>query len=190
MPNNNHKAFELLEQQYRSFKQKLPEQVATTAVNFFKRNFKLGGFTDQPFRRWEKSDYPGMGKTTMVKSGQTRRDIKKIQVSPNKVVVGIGNHNHYAGIHNTGGKIPITPKMRRFFWAKYLELSGIKKPMSTIERKKREEAIPDCLFWKALALTQKDCIDIPKRQFIGDSKALDVAIERQIIKLLKHYLKQ
>ena len=51
-----------------------------------------------------------------------------------KVIVGIANHNHYAKIHNEGGKILITPKMRRFFWAKFKETG-------------KE-------YWKGLALTK------------------------------------
>lgn len=169
MRNDNTKEFKLLESRYRSFRRTLPNKIAITAVNFFKRNFKVGGFVDRPFQKWKKSNYPGVRKT-MVQSGQTRRDIKKLKVSPKRVVVGIGKHNEYAAIHNTGGKIPITPKMRRFFWAKYKETQDT--------------------FWRNMALTKKTHINIPKRQFIGDSKALETTIERMIIKELKKALRQ
>lgn len=167
MVNNNSKQFDALVKQYKSFRRRLPNKVAITAVNFFKRNFSVGGFVDKPFKKWKKSKFNN--RTTMVQSGATRRDIKKIKVNQNKVVVGIANHNHYAQIHNTGGKIPITPKMRRFFWGKFKETG-------------KEH-------WKALALTKKKHIDIPKRQFIGDSKALEVTIDRMIIRELKKSLK-
>lgn len=163
---NNSKQFDILEKEYLRFRRKLPNKIAITAVKFFKRNFKVGGFVDKPFKKWKKSKFNN--RTTMVQSGDTRRDIKKLHVSQDKIVVGIANHNHYAKIHNEGGKIVITPKMRRFFWAKFKETG-------------REH-------WKFMAITQKTHIDIPKRQFIGDSKALEITVERMIIKELKKYL--
>ncbi|AWL77959.1 hypothetical protein DKB58_02835 [Capnocytophaga canimorsus] len=61
----------------------------------------MGGFVDKPFQKWKKSQ---MNKrTTMVQSGNLRRAIKKLRVSRNRVVVGIGQHIPYAQIHNEGG---------------------------------------------------------------------------------------
>jgi phage gpG-like protein len=168
MPNHNAKKFNILQSQYKGFRRRLPNKVAITAVNFFKRNFKVGGFVDRPFRKWKKSKYPGKKGTTMVQSGKTRRDIKKLKVSQRRVVVGIGGHKAYAEIHNTGGKLPITPKMRRFFWAKWYETKND--------------------FWRNMALTKKTHLDIPQRQFIGDSKVLEITVERMIIKELKKAL--
>ena len=168
MRNKNSRTFDLLEKDYKAFRRRLPNKLAITAVNFFKRNFRVGGFVDKPFQKWKKSTYPG-SRTTMVKSGNTRRDIKKLKVTQNQIVVGIGKHNHYAEIHNEGGKTPITPKMRRFFWAKFKETG-------------KE-------YWKFLAITKKTHLDIPQRKFIGDSKALEVTAERMIIKELDKALK-
>jgi phage gpG-like protein len=109
-----------------------------------------------------------LSSATMVRSGNTRREIKKLQVSETKVVVGIANHNHHAKIHNEGGKIPVTPKMRRFFWAKYKETG-------------KE-------YWKGMALTKKTHFDIPQRKFIGDSKALEKTLDRMLISELRKAL--
>lgn len=167
MPNNNAGEFDRLAGKYRNFKRTIPHKAAITMVNFFKRNFNVGGFVDVPFKRWKKSTYPG-ARATMVRSGNTRREIKKIQVSQSRVVVGIANHNHYAKIHNEGGKILITPKMRRFFWAKYKETGKD--------------------YWKGLALTKKTHIDIPQRKFIGESKALEKTLDRMLIAELRKAL--
>ncbi|KFF13105.1 hypothetical protein IW15_10095 [Chryseobacterium soli] len=167
MPNNNAQEFDRLRTKYRNFQRTIPQKAAITMVNFFKRNFKVGGFVDVPFQRWKKSTYPG-ARATMVRSGNTRREIKKIQVSQSRVTVGIGNHNHYAKIHNEGGKILITPKIRRFFWAKYKETG-------------KE-------YWMWLALTKKTHIEIPQRKFIGDSKALEKTLDRMIVSELKKAL--
>lgn len=165
MLNDNSKEFELLERKYRSFRKRLPNKLAITAVNFFKRNFQVGGFVDSPFRKWDKRKNPRAKGKLMVKSGRTRRGIRKLHVSQNKIVVGLGNENKYAALHNKGGKIKITPKMRRFFWAKWYETGNE--------------------FWKNLALTKKTHLDIPQRKFIGDSKAIEKTIDRAIIKELK-----
>ncbi|WP_312399523.1 phage virion morphogenesis protein [Chryseobacterium sp.] len=166
MPNNNNASeFDRLSSRFNSIKAALPQKAAIVMVNFFKRNFDVGGFVDQPFQKWKKSTYPGARKT-MVHSGNTRREIRKIRITRMRVVGGIANHNHYAKIHNEGGKIPVTPKMRRFFWAKYKETG-------------KE-------YWKGMALTKKTHFTIPKRQFIGSSKALEKAIDRLIINELRN----
>ncbi len=167
MPNNNAREFDKLSRKYRNFRRTVPQKAAITMVNFFKRNFNVGGFVDVPFQRWKKSTYPG-ARATMVRSGNTRREIKKIQISESRVVVGIANHNHYAKIHNEGGKIPITPKMRRFFWAKFKETGKD--------------------YWKWLALTKKSFIEIPQRKIIGDSIALEKTLDRMLISELKKAL--
>lgn len=167
MPNNNASEFDKLARKYRNFRRTVPQKTAITMVNFFKRNFKVGGFVDVPFQRWKKSTYPG-ARATMIRSGNTRREIKKIQVSESKVVVGIANHNHHAKIHNEGGKILVTPKMRRFFWAKFKETG-------------KE-------YWKWMALTKKTHIVIPQRKFIGDSKALEKTLDRMLISELRKAL--
>lgn len=167
MRNNNIEEMNKLRMKYLKFKKSIPQKAAITMVNFFKRNFQAGGFVDEPFQKWKQSSYPG-ARRTMVKSGNTRRQIKKLQVSETRVVVGIANHNHYAKIHNEGGKILITPKMRRFFWAKFKETGKD--------------------YWKFLAITKKTHLEIDKREFIGPSKALEKTIERMYIKELKNAL--
>jgi phage gpG-like protein len=92
-----------------------------------------------------------------------------MQTSRNRIVVGVSSDVKYASIHNEGGQIKITPKMRRYFWAMYIET-------------KQE-------YWKGLALTKKEHIIIPQRQFIGDSEALFKSIDRMIVKELEIALK-
>lgn len=166
MLNNNEEVLRQLQKDYSKFKTKLPRKVAITAVNFVKRNFQLGGFVDKPFQKWKKP-LKKRGKT-LVKTGNLRRSIKHISISPKRVV--IGSNLPYAEIHNDGGKIEITPKMRRYFWALFKKTAKLE--------------------FKAMALTKKTHIEIPKRQFIGDSKALPIALNMMIIKELKKALKQ
>lgn len=161
--NNNAGEFDSLRQQYLKLRRALPRKLATTAVNFFKRNFRVGGYVDTTFTKWKDSNN---GRSTMVKSGNLRRAIKKIYVRPNRIVVGVAGNIPYARIHNEGGKIAITPKMRRYFWGMFLQTNDEK--------------------YKWMALTKKTHIEIPQRQFIGeDNKAVEKTLEREIIRQMK-----
>jgi hypothetical protein len=76
----------------------------------------------------------------------------------------------YAAIHNNGGKIPVTPKMRKFFWAKYYERAGnvTKLKSGKASASKRNVALSsEVQFYKNMALTKRAHITIPQRQFIG-----------------------
>lgn len=168
--NNNAKEFDVLIKKYQGAKKRLPNKIAITAVNFFKRNFKVGGFVDSPFRKWKDSTNPRKRGTTLVQSGRLRRSIKKLKVSFRWIVVGVPSDVKYARIHNEGGNIPITPKMRRYFWAMYKKTGAD--------------------YWKALALTSKKHITIPERTFIDDSVVLEKDIKTVIINELEKSLTQ
>ena len=163
--NKNTNQFRDLERKYLAFKRRVPNKIAITAVNFFKRNFKVGGFVDSPFRKWKKNANPRKRGAILVKSGRLRRGIKKLKVTSTKVVVGVSSQIKYARIHNEGGKIPITQKMRRYFWA--------------MHKKTGNE------FYKNMALTSKTHIEIPERTFIDDSVSLEKTLDRMLIKELE-----
>lgn len=90
----------------------------------------------------------------------------------------------YASIHNDGGEIKVTRKMKRYFWHKYYEARG------SFGRKKNGEARKDkrtvqlgteAEFWKCMALMKEGrTIKIPRRQFLGHSPEVEQAV-RDII---------
>jgi phage gpG-like protein len=169
MTNNNSITFGQLEKKYKTFRSQIPRRIAMSTENFFKRNFQVQGFVDQPFKKWpERKNPKDKGRAILVKSGKLRRAIKPLKITEKVVVVGVGEHIPYAALHNSGGKIKVTPKMRRFFWAKYMET--------------QDE------YYKSLALTKKQYLTMPKRQFIGESKALYVALDRMIARQLEKAL--
>lgn len=153
----------------------LPRFVANDALQHFDDSWENKGFTDEKgtFKSWEerkqndgsKSDN-NRGLLVGKGSGILRRSLEVKSATAQKIV--IGTPVKYAKIHNEGGEIQqnisITPKMRKFAWAKYYET---KKPS-----------------WKGLALTKKKeinrTITIPKRQFMGNSKPLFDKIEKRI----------
>lgn len=168
--NNNAKKFDLLKQKYEAFRNKVPDMIAIQAVNFFKRNFELQGFVDNGLNKWKGLSNPAdRSQKILRKRGTLKNAIKKIKAERNKVVVGVSADVKYASLHNYGGQITITPKMRRYFWAMYKETG--------------QE------YYKAMALTSKKHFDIPARKFIGDSAGLVKNIDRMIAKELQIALK-
>lgn len=168
--NHNAKQFDLLKDKYEKFRSTIPDKIAIQAVNFFKRNFELQGFVDNGLQKWKPVSNPKeRGRKVLSKRGTLKRAIKKFRADRNKVVIGVPGDVKYAAIHNEGGSITITSKMRRYFWAMF-------------KQTKQE-------YWRNLALTKKDKIIIPQRQFIGDSQALTKNVDRMIARELKEALK-
>lgn len=74
----------------------------------------------------------------------------------------------YASIHNEGGELTITTKMKKYFWAKHIEAKNTK---NIIEAEQ----------FKAMALKPIGSkIIIPKRQFIGNHPKVKEAVERAV----------
>jgi hypothetical protein len=88
------------------------------------------------------------------------------------------------GLHNRGGKIKITPRMRKYFWYMYRQNAesitySIKKRQANNTQRNRMLSAK-AQFWKNMALTKKDHITIPQRQFIGDHPRVRQAV-REVI---------
>ena len=167
---------------------KLPVAAGKYAKQHFQDNFRQGGFVNGGLHPW-----------TLMSS--RNHLFSSINYTPGIAKVTIFNDVVYAAVHNEGGIVhpKITPKMRRFAWAKYYELKGeakgAKKP-----RKGQKNGImkpvgnqPDSREaekWKRLALTKKETltINIPRRQFMGQSAELDARIssyvEKEVLRII------
>lgn len=140
----------------RELKKNASRYAASESVKFFKESFVKGGFTDSSFQKWSKSNSPLAGKRTMQKTMKLMRSIKKKSATMSRVVV-IADSD-YADIHNSGGTIEVTAKMKRYFWAKYYEFN---------------KEGPKAEFCKAMALRKVGSkITIPKHQFMGNSQTM------------------
>lgn len=134
----------------------------------FKENFRRKGFFENNTWKHAKT---GNSSRTLLKSGNLMRSIQG-EVQGNSVV--FTSSMPYASIHNEGGEITITQKMKNFFWAKHLEL---KKVNST-----------EAGYFKAMALKKVgDKMTIPKRQFIGNHAQVRNLIENIITEHLNDY---
>lgn len=159
----------------------LPRRIGKMAVDHFKDNFRKGGFVNNGLKVWDKPKrFSETGKSAGSRYGtllSARNELfNSINYSAKNGLITISSDKEYSQIHNEGGEvnntIAITPKMRKFAWAKNYETGDDK--------------------WKGLALTQKETIHVqftmPKRQFIGESAELNSEIiemvETQISKIL------
>jgi hypothetical protein len=101
---------------------------------------------------------------------------RSLQVTRNGWFIVVSSPTPYAEAHNSGAdftrKLKITPKMRRWAWAKFKE-SGNSK-------------------FKGMALTKKQeftqHIKIPQRQFVGDHPRLTKNLQVAVRNVLKNAL--
>lgn len=138
----------------------LPIVIGDYVVDEFKNNFERKAFFNAV---WKASILPD----TMNKSGNLKSSIKLKTASMGEIK--IESDTPYSRIHNEGGKIKKTEKMIKFFWAMY--------------KKEKHE------FWKRLAISKNQYIEIPQRQFMGDHPMLRNGIEKEIIKHIQKAFK-
>lgn len=164
--NNNAKHFDDFKRDYLILRKKLPRMFGIEAVNLFKENFDREGFIHGSrggINKWKKTKR-NTGNKILKKGGRLQRGIQIKRYSHNRVTVGVDSSIKYAQIHNEGGKIEITPQMRRYFWAMHIKTGDD--------------------YYKGMALTKKKYFVIPKRQFIGNTHAMKVRLDRRYIKEL------
>ncbi|PWA10959.1 phage virion morphogenesis protein [Flavobacterium laiguense] len=154
-------------------------------INFVMGNFEKQGFLDSSLQPWQEraiDDDPG--RAILTKSGALRDSVKLISSSTKRVVVG--SDSKYAKIHNEGGTIhiPITKKMRKYFWYKYYTIAD---KSGNIQSGSASEAS----MYKAIALSRKThlTVKIPKRQFIGESVTFNRDIDTKFIKMIERRFK-
>lgn len=87
----------------------------------------------------------------------------------------------YASIHNEGGEIAVTAKMKRFFWAMFYKSSeAVSKTKLGADRQnaRNERLNAEAAKWRALALMPiGKIIKIPERRFIGLHPKVDQIVK-------------
>ncbi len=150
----------------------------------FDMNFRRKAFFDKPWKPTKQVNSRG---SLMMRSGNLRNSISsKIQGTD----ISFSSSLPYASIHNEGGTITVTAKMKRFFWAMFYKSSGaIGKGGSQRNQRLSVEAQQ----WKNMALMkvgQKMKVD--RRQFIGWHPVVDKRIKTIFddhVKDIETYLK-
>lgn len=142
-------------------------------VNFVMSNFEKQGFRDSGFTPWKKRKGDAdPGRAILTDSSSLRDSVKITGSSPERVTLSATAR--HAEIHNEGGQvnIPVTPKMKKYFWYMY-------------KRTRNEK-------WKGMALTKKThfSFTMPKRQFMGHSVSFNQHIEDLLIRSITNRFKQ
>ena len=121
----------------------------------FDQNFSDGSWFGRKWQRKRDGTASHLQRTSQLrKSLRYRRTASGVQVTSSQP---------YASIHNEGGEIEVTRRMKRFFWSQYYKAG---------KRGKEAEE------WRALALKPVGSkIRIPERRFVGDHPRVHQAVK-------------
>ena len=152
----------------------------------FDRNFQRKAFFT---KAWAKRKYDDGKGSLLVRSGTLRRSLRS---DLNGSQLNYSSSEVYAAIHNEGGEITITAKMKRFFWAKFYEATngfGYTRAGTKRKNKKNQALTAEAEFFKAMALKKVgDKIVIPARQFVGESPEVNAIIKEVVEENIQAYL--
>lgn len=141
----------------------------------FDRNFERKAFFDKP---WPASKFPNHKGSMMNRTGTLRRGMRS---EIRNDAIHYINTEAYAGIQNEGGKITVTAKMKRYFWARYYETTGAvtkTKSGGTSASRQNVRLSQEAIWWKNMALMKVGSkITIPPRRFIGAHPKVDAFVK-------------
>lgn len=145
----------------------------------FDRNFERQAFFTEAWKRRTSPLRPGG--SILIETGRLRQSIRSVSTDDSITFL---SDLPYAGIHNEGGEIKVTPRMKRFFWHKYYEATGAfgRKKNGQLRNDKRNLRLGTAAeFWQCLALMKVGkAIKIPRRQFLGVHPQVE-SLVREII---------
>lgn len=135
----------------------------------FDRNFERKAFFNTA---WPKAKHNTIG-SLMNRTGALRSSIAHPKMQGSSI--RWESDLPYAGIHNEGGRIRVTEKMKKFFWYRFRVATGGNS----------RNLNPEALFWRAMACKPTgSMVEIPRRQFIGNHPE----VERMIGKVAADWL--
>jgi phage gpG-like protein len=171
----------ILSSRFKATMSTLPYKVGVIMVAFSKDRFKYGNWIDNSTEKWQprirkkqwtkKGKAPNnTGRAVLVQSGRLRRSIRI--VSTNTDSVTIGSDVPYAQAHNQGLRIETTQRVRAF-----VRMNKRKDVFETTGKRKKKIA-SGVSHVKAHDRTMS--YKMPRRQFMGNSKYLNMQITRLI----------
>ena len=145
----------------------------------FDRNFERQAFFSEAWQRRKSPTRPGGH--ILVDSGGLRRSITS-HMTENSII--FRSEHPAASIHNEGGEIKVTARMKKSFWYKYYSTTGSfgrRKDGSTRKDKRTVQLSTEAEFWKFMALMKVgSTIKIPRRQFLGNAPEVEQTV-REIV---------
>lgn len=152
----------------------------------FDLNFERQGFFSEAWQRRKSPTRPGG--SILIDTGGLRKSIRSKSTDSS---ITFFSDLPYADIHNEGGEIAVTAKMKRFFWWKYYTTTGSfgRKKNGELRKDKRTVQLStEAEFWKFMALMKVGkTIKIPRRQFLGHSPEVEQMVKEIIEENLTEY---
>lgn len=159
----------------------------------FDRNFERQAFFSEA---WQRRRSPVSGSRSghlLVDTGRLRRSIISRIEGGNITFLST---EPYAALHNEGGSIKVTRKMKKFFWHKFYETTGAfsrvkgqgaKRNVHRTLNTQQSKTSPEAAFWRWMALKKEGSeIKIPRRRFIGYSPE----VQRSVREIIEENLQQ
>ena len=163
----------------------LPVKVGRAGRDSVRDNFRKGGFYGQTWKPPMRTDlgFEGPSYGPMLSGTNHLMMSTDYVAEPGRVI--IQNSLIYAQIHNEGGEITVTKRMKGYFWSMYYkrglvgEMYG--KAKGKKNRQKADNLNTEAQFWRNMALKKVgDKIKIPQRQFLGEHPEVN-RIVREVI---------
>ena len=163
------------------------DDIRVEMTDEFDQNFERQSFFGEA---WQRRKSPArQGGHILVDTGRLRRSIQS-RTTDNSIT--FFTEEPYAAIHNEGGEIVVTTKMKRYFWHKYYETVGSfdrKKDGSRSNNKRTVQLSEEAEFWKFMALKKVGTtIKIPRRRFLGTSPEVEKAVREIIEENITEYI--
>lgn len=164
---------------FKELLENIVNDVKVDLTQAFDRNFESKSFFN---KKWPETKHSYTKGSLLLRTGKGRRSIKS---SSSNGTINWSSALPYMGLHNEGGDIVVTAKMKSFFWAMFYKANGAvvynirsKAPAKTQRNTKLQG---EAAKWKAMALMEVgNVITINQRQFIGWHPQVDVIIKRNI----------
>ena len=145
----------------------------------FDRNFERRAYFNEAWERRKSPVRPGG--TILTDTGALRRSIRS---RTGEDSITFYTDLPYAAIHNDGGEIVVTERMKRYFWHKYYAATGSfgrKKNGERRNDRRTRQLATEADFWRFMALKRAGTtIRIPRRRFLGTGPEVE-RIVREII---------
>lgn len=172
------------------------KDIKVEAADEFDRNFEREAFFTEKWARRKHNDDQSRG--LLVRTGNLRRSITAEVTDRDSVV--FSSALPYARIHNEGGTITVTRKMKAYFWWRYHTLTGgtaadgfsnrlqRKRDGTPRNNRKNRALTAEAEFCRAMALKKAGSkITIPKRQFIGNHPDLEKLLKEIFYENAKNF---
>lgn len=184
-----------IDSQVREVFRRVLKDIAVELGDEFDQNFERQAFFSRAWARRRSPTRPGGH--LLVDTSELRGSIQS-RVTDNSIT--FYSDLPYAAIHNEGGEIKVTERMKRYFRHKFYEAQGFGRKSGPPPQKRlgdggfyawtsKMSLSTEADFWRAMALMKVgSTIKIPKRQFLGKSPEVEAAVRRIIEENLTDYI--